>query len=391
MGCTRRNTTPKPALTTDTPSMNQNKNLQVRGDTNHPGNAAGTSKKRLRNPLSNDGNEESGDDVAISESDSSNEEIQILPIVYPPTTNVDILWWDENTKDNTLRVGTILGEGNDTHAYKIEFRDGTTRYPTLREMESRCVAHNKLVESDNELILKRIQFALNDSGEPTEQTRNQLAELATHVRNHRFQEARDTMMSLVKSTSVPPSNMSATFVGTISQETSIALSPNIPLPANSLGGTISKERPSSPTPDTALTANALGQQQPTNMSVLVVKEPLLAITTDTRTNASENLEQGEDRDLIDNGENDDMAQGGSQSAAEESGTSAPAEHTIEKPHPTSHSPSKNPPPPPTSAPTLIEMELPVFKAAPTSIEEARNQMKCLMLFERNFKNQKRES
>jgi hypothetical protein len=36
------------------------------------------------------------------------------------------------------------------------------------------------------------------------------------------------------------------------------------------------------------------------------------------------------------------------------------------------------------------MELSIFKADPTSLEEARNQMRCLQLFEKTFKKQERE-
>jgi hypothetical protein len=76
------------------------------------------------------------------------------------------------------------------------------RYPTLREMDSRCAAHNKLVDSDNELILNRIQFALNESGEEAEQGESELAAVNDHVREHRFQEARDKIKCLVQSESV---------------------------------------------------------------------------------------------------------------------------------------------------------------------------------------------
>ncbi len=116
----RRNVALKTALSNDTPSMNQNKDLQVRGDTNAPDKAAETSKKRVRNPLCNDANEDSGDEDDSSNNDSSDEDTQILPITYPPTINADILWGDETTMDNPLRVGTIIEEGNDTHAYKIQ-------------------------------------------------------------------------------------------------------------------------------------------------------------------------------------------------------------------------------------------------------------------------------
>ena len=224
----RRKVAFKHKLSLGNPSMNQNKDLRVCSDINLPDTAPETTKKRVRNPLCNDGTNELRDEEDSSSSESSDEDPQIIPILYPPTSNVDILWWDETTLDNPLRVGTIIEEGNETHAYKIQFRDGTTRYPTLREMDSRCIAHNKLVASDNELVVNRIQIALQ------EEVALQLAELTAHVRANRFQEARDHMISLSKQSIIRSSPSKAlpetSSVGPQQGDVPCDLSSTTPLP-----------------------------------------------------------------------------------------------------------------------------------------------------------------
>jgi hypothetical protein len=279
--------------------------------------------------------------------------------MYPPTSSVDILWWDETTFDNPLRVGTIIEEGNDTHAYKIQFRDGTTRYPTLREMDSRCIAHNKLVASDNELVVTRIQIALQ------EEVAFQLAELTAHVRAGNFQEARDQMISLSKQSKIHSSPSKAlpetSSVGPQQEKGSCDHSMTTPLPEMT--------SPSSNVENEKSSNDDVGVEAGLSPETSFV-DPIQELGPNNPSTAT-SLPQK-------NGVNEKT---GSEAVDNESEVSPTASSVEDMP---------NPPAPPLSSSTQMPKELGVFTVTPTTIQEARNQMKCLQMFEKNLKKQKRE-
>ncbi len=232
-------------------------------------------------------------------------------------------------------------------------------------MDSRCVAHNKLVVSDNELIVNRIQIALKESCAQTEEVSSQLAELTAHVRDRRFQEARDKMISLAKQ--------------------AITLSsPNKALPVTSTGGTIHKDSPSDPTTNTPLPANTLGVQEQTNMLDLVGQEHAVGDSStvtpprSTTIPTESSYQPGDDNPTC-NGKDDETGNVGLDDAAEKSPPASSVDETVEQ----LFSLGNNPPPPPLLSSTQTSKELAVLKAPPTTIEEARNQMKCLQMFEKN--------
>ncbi len=87
-------------------------------------------------------------------------------IQFPPNKDEELLWWNKE-EDLRLRLGKIIEVGSDTHAFKVQFRDGSLRFPTSKEMESRCTSHNKFTACEVAKVQLNIQEAMKEIYEPS--------------------------------------------------------------------------------------------------------------------------------------------------------------------------------------------------------------------------------
>ena len=170
-----------------------------------------TSSNEVETP-SNKRGRPSNSESESDESDDSNDELHEVP--FPPQLDDQLLWWNDETNLMPLRVGRIKEVGHETHAFKFVFRDGQVRYLTMREMETRCTAHNKLVTCENQVVHKNIEKAVSEAYGPAYEAGSQSIdsdarwELADQIRSETGEAEGDSSSTVVGPETTPVSSVS---------------------------------------------------------------------------------------------------------------------------------------------------------------------------------------
>jgi hypothetical protein len=107
--------------------------------------------------------------------DTASSSLAMAVIQFPPNLDEELLWWNDDMSSQVrLRNCKIVEVGRDNHASKIQFRDGTLRFPTSTEMESRCTSHNKFAACEVGKVQLNIQDTTKEICVPREVVKSPL-------------------------------------------------------------------------------------------------------------------------------------------------------------------------------------------------------------------------